>query len=141
LGQVCPETCDVFRVYQEILARQKSTSFGFVESLSLLALPEISSEDLDQLRSRFPQLGSPNARALNVAGPSRPAIEPTPTHEPKRLLTPEEIRDRIVKLDAKYRQFLDLAGPLLTQADFSNFVQLSPAEKDRFIQDFWKKRK
>jgi len=141
LGQSCPEACDVFRVYQEIIARQGGASFGFVETLQLFALPKISSEGLDQLRSRFPQLSNPNVQGLKIVGPSsRLEPEPTPTPEPKRLLTPEEIRDHIVKLDPKYRQFLDLAGPLLTQVDFSDFVQMSPEQRDRFIQKFWKSR-
>jgi hypothetical protein len=141
LGQSCPEACDVFRVYQEILARQGGASFGFVESLQLFALPEIPSEGLDQLRSRFPELRNPNVQSLPVVGPSSPSrAEPTPTPEPKRLLTPEEIRDHIVKLDPKYREFLDIAGPLLTQVEFSDFVQLSPEQRDRFIREFWKRR-
>jgi len=60
---------------------------------------------------------------------------------PKRQLSSEEIQDRIAKLEPKYRQFLDLAGPLLTQPEISKFLQLEPAEKDRFVSEFWTSRK
>jgi GWxTD domain-containing protein len=141
LGQSCPEACEVYRVYQEVLARQGGAALGFVERLQLFTLPEISSEGLDQLRSRFPGLSDPGVKTLNVVGPyPSPVAVPTPTPEQKRLLSPEEIRDRILKLEPKYRQFLDLAGPLLTLNEMSDFLQLAPAQKDRFIRQFWKSR-
>jgi GWxTD domain-containing protein len=147
VGQVCLEACDVYKVYQEIIARQGGANFGFVEQSQLLVLPQISSEGLDQFRSRFPGLADPSARPLHVIGPSSEATTPTSTPVPmrtpelKRLLSAEEIRDRIVALEPKYRDFLDLATPLLTQAEISDFLQLEPTEKDRFVRDFWKSRK
>jgi GWxTD domain-containing protein len=148
LGQGCLEACDVYRVYQEIIARQGGASFGFVDSSSLLVLPEISTEGVDRLRSRFPELADPRARPLHVVGPSSdeagartPTRAFTPTPAPKELLSSEEIKDRIATVEPKYRKFLDLAYPLLTQAELSHFLQLAPAEKDRFVREFWTSRK
>jgi hypothetical protein len=141
LGLACPEECDVFRAYQEIVARQGSALFGFVERGNLFTLPQISTEGLERLRDQFPQSTNPKARLLTVSDPvSHPTARPTTTPEPRRLLSREEIRDGIAKLEPKYRQFLELAEPLLTQRELSDFLQLAPNEKDRFIREFWKRR-
>jgi GWxTD domain-containing protein len=139
---VCPEACEVYKIYREIVTRQGGSLAAFMESGHFLELPLISTEGLDLVRSQFPQATDPNARSLAVSGPStRPTPEPTPAPEPKRFLSPEEIRDRIVKLEPKYHQFLELAIPLLTQADLSDFLQLSNKEKDLYIRNFWARRK
>jgi len=142
-GPVCGEACEVYRVYQEILARQGNPLGGFVETGRLLALPDVSTEGLEQLRKTFATTADPNARAIRAEAPSsrssRPP-DPAPTPEPRRSLSVEEMRDRIVHLEPKYRQWLDLAGPLLTLDELSLFLQLPPREKDRFVKAFWKKR-
>jgi GWxTD domain-containing protein len=143
VAPVCLEACDVYRVYQEILARQGNAFGGMTETARLFKLPDISTEGLDRLRKRFATTADPNARPLSVEAPSskpRTAPEPTPTPEPRRLLTAEEIRERIVHLEPKYRQFLELAGPLLTLNELSAFVQMVPKDRDRFIKEFWKRR-
>jgi hypothetical protein len=55
-------------------------------------------------------------------------------------LTAEEIRERIIHLEPRYRQFLDLAGPLLTEDELQRFLQETPKERDRFIKEFWRRR-
>ncbi|MDQ2978044.1 MAG: hypothetical protein M3R62_02405, partial [Acidobacteriota bacterium] len=70
-------------------------------------------------------------------GASRPP--PVPTAEPRHPLTAREIIERIVALDRPYREFLDLAAPLLTMEELSTFLQVLPGEKDRFIRRFWKR--
>jgi GWxTD domain-containing protein len=143
LGPDCAEACDVYRVYQEILARQGSGLSALIETSRLFKLPDVSTEGLDGLRKRFATTADPNAKALSVEGPSsklRAAPEPIPTPEPLRALTAEEVRDRIVHLEPKYRQFLDLAGPLLTEDALQRFLQMTPKDKDRFIREFWKRR-
>jgi len=139
---VCTDACMVYRAWEGILSRQGSPLSALSESSKFLGLPLISTEGLDLVRSQFPQSTNPNARPLSVSGSSaRPTPEPTPTPEPKRPLSPSEIRDRIVQLEPRYRQFLDLAIPLLTQADLSDFLQLSSKEKDLYIRNFWARRK
>ncbi|MGH9317244.1 MAG: GWxTD domain-containing protein, partial [Thermoanaerobaculia bacterium] len=142
-GPVCFEACDVYRVYQEELSRQGSYVGGIAERARLFKLPEISTEGLDRLRSSMATTVNPNAKQLSVQGPSstpRATPGPTPTPEPVRALTAEEIRDRIVHLELKYRQFLDLARPLLTEDELRRFLQMTPKDRDRFIKEFWKRR-
>ena len=83
-------------------------------------------------RRRGPVLGAPRD-ASNASTPS-------PTPEPRHKLSADEIRERILHLERKYKQFLDMAGPLLTEADLSDFLQLTPGEKDKFIRAFWKRK-
>ncbi|MGH9366658.1 MAG: GWxTD domain-containing protein, partial [Thermoanaerobaculia bacterium] len=126
-GPVCFDACDVYRVYQEELSRQGSYLGGIAERARLFKLPEISTEGLDRLRSSMATTANPNAKQLSVQGPSstpRATPAPTPTPEPVRALTAEEIRDRIIHLEPRYRQFLDLAGPLLTEDDLQRFLQM-----------------
>lgn len=64
---------------------------------------------------------------------------PTPEAERLRRLSAEEVRDRISTLEPEYREFLDLARPLLTDEELSRFVQLSGHDKDAFIREFWRR--
>jgi len=57
-----------------------------------------------------------------------------------RKLSPEEIRERTETLEPEYKEFLDLAKPLMTEDELSRFLQLSSHDKDAFIRDFWKRR-
>jgi GWxTD domain-containing protein len=142
-GPVCFEACDVYKIYMEIMARQGSPLGGIVETGRLLGLPEVSTEGLELLRSSFATTADPNAKKINVEGPSsKPSTppEPTPTPEPRHQLSVDEMRDRIVHLEPKYRQWLELAAPLLTLDELSLFLQLSPSEKDKFIRTFWKRQ-
>ena len=41
----------------------------------------------------------------------------------------------------KYRQWLEIAAPVLTREELERFLQMSSAEKDKFIREYWKKRK
>lgn len=135
IPQTCTDACAVAGIADQI--RGRSLAEGFL----IQRAPVISTEGLEQLRNRFATTADPNARPLRVEGPSRrPTLEPTPAPEPVRALTAEEIRDRIVHLEPKYRQFLELAGPLLTEDELSRFLQLSARDKDRFIKEFWKRR-
>ena len=56
-----------------------------------------------------------------------------------RRLSPDEIRERIETLEPQYKDFVDLARPLITEDELSRFVQLSNHDKDAFMHDFWKK--
>ena len=143
-GPVCADACDVYRVYRQILAIQQNPIGGLVESAKLTSLPELSTEGLDGLRKSLAALQDPKARPLGAVGPSsqpRKAPEPTPTPEPRHALTEDEMRDRIVQLDPKYREWLELAAPLLSYDDLSNFLQMTPAERDRYIKGYFKKQK
>ena len=118
-----------------------------IEQAAIFKPPEVSTEGLERLRNRWATTSNPGAKEIGVEGPSSgapreasSASTPSPTPEPRHKLSSDEIRERILRLDRKYKQFLDMAGPLLTEADLSDFLQLTPGEKDKFIRAFWKRK-
>jgi GWxTD domain-containing protein len=142
-GPVCGDACDVFKVWVETTSRQGSAAGGQLETSHLLAPEEISLEGLDSVKLHSPNWSDPQAARIGVEGPggtagssTAPNAESEPRHELSRL----EILERIGRLEPKYRKFLDTAAPLMTEHELSEFLQLSPAEKDRFIGDFWRRR-
>jgi hypothetical protein len=63
-----------------------------------------------------------------------------PRRRPSRATgSPRRKSGSALRLEPKYRDWLDLAKPLLTEDDLSRFLQLSAPEKDRFIREFWKR--
>jgi GWxTD domain-containing protein len=135
-GNCCSHACEVYQVYQEIRSRQGSQAGGTIEYASLSRPPEISTEGLERFRNKWASLADPKARPIPIAG--APAVTPTP--EPKHRLSGEEMRDRILKLEPRYLQWLEVAGPLMAYDDLSTFLQLTPKEKDRYMREFLKKR-
>jgi hypothetical protein len=95
LGPVCVEACGVYKVYQEILARQGGPLGGLLETARLLQMPEISTEGLDGLRQRFATTTDPKAKKINAEGPSgRSASDPAPTPLRARKIASFEISGR-----------------------------------------------
>jgi GWxTD domain-containing protein len=146
---MCDDRCEVYKAYREILARQGNGAGAMIEQAMVFKPPEVSTEGLERLKARWATTSDPHAKKIGVEGPSTApppdtsgASTPssTPTPEPRHKLTPDEIRERILRLEPKYRSWLDMAGPLLTEEDLSRFLQLSPGEKDQFIREFWKRR-
>lgn len=150
---VCLDLCEVYRAYQEIRHRQGSKAGSAAELGKLFEARAISTEGLDRQKNRWASASNPNAKPLRVentaisptpssaAAASVAAPAATPTPEPIHDLSDEEIRERLLALERPYREWLDYATPLLTREQLSRFLQLSSAEKDRFIREFWKKRK
>lgn len=143
---ICQDRCDVYTAYREIRARQGNGGGAMIELAMVFKPPEVSTEGLERLRNRWATTSNPGAKEIGVEGPSSgaprdapSASTPSPTPEPRHKLTAEEIRERILRLERKYKQFLDMAGPLLTEADLSDFLQLTSSEKDKFIRAFWKR--
>ena len=140
LNTNCKAVCGILKTYLDIKTRQGSAMGGREESATVLAAPSIDLEDLETLAARFPSVRNPQARPIGtaaVAGPPGPASS-TPssyTH-----LSPEEIRERILALPPKYREWLYLAGPLLVGEELSTFLQMADSRKDDFIRGFWKRR-
>ena len=141
LNENCRKACWVLRVYLEIKARQGTALGGRTESASTLAPPTVDLEGLEAIAARFPSIQDPGARAIAVerAGNApTPAGSPSPT--PFASLTPDEIRDRILRLPAKYRDFVELAGPMFVGDELSRFLQMPDAEKDSFMRDFFRRQ-
>jgi hypothetical protein len=67
-------------------------------------------------------------------GPRAAAIpEPTPAS-----WDAASIRDRIIALPKKYRDFLDVAAPIMADAELVAFLQARPSDRDAFIRKFWR---
>lgn len=119
-----------------------------MEQATLFEPIKVPTEGLDRQKNKWAATTDPTAKIIHVEGPSSGirATTPTPTPTPSprsrsfRKLSAEEIRDRIRGLEPKYREWLDLARPLLREAELSRFLQMSSAEKDRFISEFWKRQ-
>jgi GWxTD domain-containing protein len=142
-GSVCKDVCAVLTVWLEISSRQGTPNGGAQESARLMAAPEISLEGLDTIKLRSASYSDPLAKKIPVESLEVSKADGSPSSpegaEVKRELTRDEINDRIERLDRKYKDWLDLAGPLLTQHELSDFLQLPSSGKDRFITEFWKR--
>lgn len=141
---MCEDRCRVFKAYVEIKKRHGGVLGAMGEEARLLEPFKVSTEGLDRQKDRWATTTNPNARVILVEGPSSGAASvtatptPRPPSGPPRKLSAEEVRERISQLEAKYREWLDITTPLLTEEELSAFLQLSPKEKDDFIKRFWK---
>ena len=139
----CRATCLVLEVYSEIRVREGTELGGRTESGVTLAPPSVGLEGLEALAARFPSIRDPQARPIGAAA-AKPAGEsavPSTTTTPTASLTPGEIRERILRLEPKYREFLDLAAPMFSGDELSRFLLMSDSDKDSFIREFWRRRK
>ena len=134
LGKDCAQACRVWEIYHEIRTRQGSAAGGTVEFARMVEPARLPMEGLAQWRSKWATLSDPKSRTIGARPPAR-----APTPEPRHTLTTGEMIDRIVALDRRYRDFLDLAAPLLTMEELSTFLQVLSGEKDQFIRGFWKR--
>ncbi len=139
----CRKVCWILEVYLEIRAREGTAMGGREDSATALAPPPVNLEDLDSLAARFPAIRDPRARPIGIeaaSGVPGGRGSPPVTASAFASLSPEEIRERILALQPKYREWLYLAGPLLVGDELTRFLQMSDSRKDDFIRDFWRRR-
>ena len=92
-------------------------------ALVLLAPPEIAT-----------------AQQTSQPATSRPGVDPTDDPGVEKL-SRRERKDRIAKLDQKYRDFLRDVEPIMIPAELNNFLAMeSDAQRDAYIEDFWRRR-
>jgi len=147
-GTSCADSCDVYRVYTEIKARQGQGLGGLSDSARLLAPPPVPTEGVEQVKSMSPTAANPNAKGLTVAGPTDAAPagasaggKPTTAAPVKRKLTSKEIKEAVAKLPQKYRDFLLLVDLIIAEEEKQVFVQITEDyQRDAFIEAFWKRR-
>ncbi len=103
----CDDRCEVFKAFQEIMAREGSGAGAAMEQAMLFQPPVVSTEGLDGQKNRWATSSDPAAKKIRVEGPSSedgdvsatPLPPPTPTPEPRHKLSAEEIRERILRLE------------------------------------------
>jgi GWxTD domain-containing protein len=137
INRSCAAACRVVEAFNEIVARQGSGVSGAMEVAQWVAQPPVSLEGLDGLRGRLATLGREGARKIAVETGGRP---PEPASAPAPLVrTSEALRERILALDRKSRDWLDLALPILSEKELLEFLALPEGGRAAFIRRFWKK--
>jgi len=133
----CQSACYVARIADEIRGRGMAS----VAAEAAFA-PGVSTEGVDGLWQRLATSSDPNAKQIGVEGPSsslstgpRAAAIPEPT---PAVWDAASIRDRIIALPKKYRDFLDVAAPIMADAELVAFLQARPSDRDTFIRKFWR---
>ena len=128
----CQAACAVARIAQEIQGR------GVQEGSLIEQAPAVSTEGLEGLWQRLASVSNSAARPIAVE--NAPALsQSAPAGEPPRGWSNEEIRERILALPKKYREWLDLAGPLLSEGELVAFLGLPSGERDGYIRKFWRR--
>ena len=130
----CAGACTVARLAAQIALR------GSNEASALSLPPAVSTEGLEGLWLRLASVSDPTAKPIALENRSAPPISvPEERAEPSLDWSNERIRDAILALPRKYREWLDLAGPLLSREDLVSFLRLQPGERDAYVRRFWKK--
>jgi GWxTD domain-containing protein len=137
----CPDLCEVYRAYLEIRNRQGSRAGAAMEEGMLFEAARISTEGIERQKDRWASTSKPGAKPIGAVPTPSPAPAAATTPEGPHALSDEEIRERILGLAPVYREWLEVAAPVLTREELERFLQMSTAEKDKFIREFWKKRK
>jgi len=112
----CGDTGLVQAAYRAITARQGDTAGGLRERAAL---------------------------AVPLSGPtiSAPSGSAAPLVLSAKKLSGKERKQALEKLPDRYRQFLADVEPILTEVEEATFLRLaSDYQRDKFIEDFWKRR-
>ena len=136
----CGARCAVYEAYAEILARQGRGAGGVIEEVLSLRPYPVSTEGLERLKEKWATTSNPNAKPIHAEGPPAEAEDGGVPKGQRRMLSLDEMRDRLVRLEKKDREWLELAGPLLTLEDLSSFLQSSRGERDELARRFFKRR-
>lgn len=112
----CADTGLVQAAYRAVSARQGDTAGGLRERAAL---------------------------AVPLSGPtsSSPAESAAPLLLSAKKLSGKERKKALEAMPDRYRQFLSDVEPILTDVEEATFLRLaSDYQRDRFIEDFWKRR-
>jgi GWxTD domain-containing protein len=142
---MCLGRCDVYRAYQETKTREGNSMGALGEKGRLLGTPDVSIEDLARQPDKWATTSKRGAKPIDVNGRSQDAaaapLSPAAPPEPPRRLSGAELAERMNALERPYREWLDVALPLLTEEELSAFVQMSNPDRDAFMAEFWKRKK
>jgi GWxTD domain-containing protein len=142
---MCPDRCSVYVAYGETKIREVNGMGALGEKGRLLGAPDVSLEDLARQPDKWATTSKRGAKPIDVNGRSGAAqsapAPPADPPEPPRRLSGAELAERMNALERPYREWLDLALPLLTEEELSAFVQMSNADRDAFMAELWKRKK
>jgi len=141
---MCPDRCSVYVAYGETKIREGNGMGAVGEKGRLLGAPDVSLEDLARQPDKWATTSKRGAKTIAVNGSSSPTAtpaSPADPREPVRRLSGAELAERMNALERPYREWLDIALPLLSEEELSAFVQMSDAGRDTFMAEFWKRRK
>jgi len=136
--QMCVDRCEVYRAFEETTARESNRMDALMEKGRLLGDQSVPLEGLASQPDKWATTSKHGAKAIGLSDAPAAASEPA---APPRKLSGAELAERIAALEKKYREWLDIALPLFTEADLMAFVQMSNADKDAFMAGFWKRKK
>jgi Ca-activated chloride channel family protein len=144
-GSSCGDACEIYRVWQQIHARQGSAMGGLTENARLFAPEEIPLEGVESIKSMSATAVDPKAKALAVTGPAGSATAGTASVQTqgvvKHKLTSKEIKALTAKLEQKYKDFLELVELIIADEERQVFLLINENyQKDAFIEAFWKRR-
>jgi GWxTD domain-containing protein len=131
----CLDRCELLRIFEEIQARQGSDAGAAIDEAFTYRPPPVSTEGLERQRAKWASTSDPKAKPIHIEAP--PAKE---VPEPRHFLSHDEIVERILLLGKEDRAWLESAGPLMTMAELSDFLQFTRAERDAFMRRFFKRR-
>ncbi|MEO8190615.1 MAG: hypothetical protein ABI682_09740 [Acidobacteriota bacterium] len=132
--QTCLSACYLARLASDVQSR---ASF---ERSSLFEPPSISTEGLEGLWRRLALVSDPTAKTISLAPSAAAPVRtaPEPADAPSDWSN-ERIREAILGLSKKHREWLELAAPLLSREELVVFLRLPPGERDAYVRRFWKK--
>jgi Ca-activated chloride channel family protein len=145
----CQDLCEVYKAYVEVKARQGgSGASAAIEEASIFKPVEISTEGLEQMRTKWATTGDAAAKKLSVEGPSgstapqtAAGAKPSAPAPARRKLSNKEVKELTAKLSQKYKDFLELVDLIITKDEKEVFLQIGDDyQKDHFIEAFWKRR-
>lgn len=145
----CEDRCRVYRAWEEVRARQGTGTGASIEQASLVEPQPVSTEGLLRDRDKWVTAPKAGAKTIGVQSPGSAAAAspaaaaatptPTPTFGP---LSPEELARAIAALDSRYRDFLDLARPLMSEEEVAAFAaRMSNGQRDEFMRALWSREK
>jgi len=138
----CDDRCRVFLAWEEIVRNQGNGAGALVERASLLEPQGVSTEGLARDRDKWATTAKRGAKKIEMADPAGSSAVASTTPAPAATAPPQapsgtELARMISQLDGRYRDFLDLALPLMSQEELVAFVRMPNAEKDAFMREFW----
>jgi GWxTD domain-containing protein len=139
----CPDRCAIYRAFEETIARETNSMGALAEKGRLLGEQSVPLEGLASQPDKWATTSKRGAKPIGLsdAQPASSQATANAPAEPPRRLSGAELAERMAALEKRYREWLDIALPLFTEADLMAFVQMSNGDRDAFMASFWTRKK